>query len=108
MGQKLWFCPGCGMAHGQRAVRKVKYIILEKKPYLDTIEFDPDKPFGVEVQAMGRGIPPVVVRYLQPEDIPEDFARVKKRMLDAMLEWVKKGWLTPDEVSSAIKGGVKP
>jgi len=98
--QILWFCPVCGMAHGARATKKVAYIIMEKKPYLETIDFDPNKPFGVVLEALGRGKGKRIVRYLAPEEAAEDFARVKQRLLVCIQEWLDKAWLNKTDLEA--------
>ena len=101
--QVLWFCPVCGIAHGMRATKKVDYIILEKKPYLETIDFDPDKPFGVVLETLGRGKGKRIVRYIGPEDASEDFTRVKQRLLACIQEWLKKEWLNKTDLEALKK-----
>ena len=103
MAQFLWFCPICGMAHGTRATKKVRnYIILEQAPYLETVTFESDKPFGVILEAMGRGKGKEVKAYLSPEDRPEDFLMVKTRMLTALKEWIDKGWIEKETAMEMI------
>lgn len=98
MSQFMWFCPVCGVSHGMRATHKIKYIIRAKAPYLETIDFDPDKPFGVYLEAKGYGKGKDVAGYAQPDDEPEEFARVKGRFIDAVGEWIRKGWMTWEEL----------
>lgn len=104
IGQYLWLCPICGAAHGLRTTRKVKYTPVEQKPYLETIEFDPNKPFGVILETLGRGRGKRLIGYFNPEDRPEDFEQVKQRLLQALREWVvDKRWITREEVDHFLK-----
>ena len=96
--QLMCFCPVCGKTMGRSVTLKVKYMPLEYAPYLTTIEFDPNKPFGVALETLGRGLGKRVIRYLDPDDMPEDFELLKARLIQAKKEWVDKGWITPEEV----------
>ena len=91
------------MAHGTRATKKGKrYIILEQAPYLETVTFEPDKPFGVILEAMGRGKGKEVRGYFTPEERPEDFLTVRNRMLEALREWIEKGWIEKEAAMERI------
>lgn len=95
------FCPVCGKMVMDRAV-KVKYMTLETVPYFQSIEWDPDKPFGVAKSIAGRGSFKDW-RYIQPEEAPELFEGMKGRLLQAVSEWLAKGWVSQAEVMELIK-----
>jgi hypothetical protein len=88
-------CPVCGASHGKRNGRNF---------WERTKDFDPDKPFGV-VQDIGRvgksGIR--TIGYFGPDDDPDGyFPFVKTRLLQAVREWVDKGWIAPAEIITVI------
>lgn len=91
--QFLWFCPICGTSHGIRKEKIDNKYTQETVPYLSTIEFDPNKPFGVALITLGRGKGKEVSRYLLPGDMPNDFIAVKQRMIQAVKEWIDKEWI---------------
>jgi len=67
-------------------------------------EFAADKPFGI-IQQAGmadlRGFE--VIRYFSPEEDTEGFfPLVKARLLEAVREWLKKGWLKREEVEGIL------
>jgi hypothetical protein len=96
------FCPCCGKSIAEGRAVKVGNITVGKTPYFETIEWDPNKPFGVSQPAGGRGS----FREFQPigpEDAPELFEAVKKRLIDAVGEWKAKGWLTEEDVLKSIR-----
>lgn len=83
-------CPVCGTGHGKR----------NGKNYWDTITFAPNKPFGV-IQDVGRGRGFAVIGYFNPDDDPDGhFPAVKARLLQAVAEWVAKGWIAKEEVTA--------
>lgn len=95
-------CPGCGRAAGFLWQRDLlSRAKLERLNYWErTRDFAADKPFGV-IQQAGianlRGFE--VIGYFEPEeDIDGFFPWVKDRLLEAVKEWVLKGWLTREEV----------
>lgn len=117
MTQIVWFCPICGISHGKRCLvpegsrlrnSYLKYVDYPVVHYLKSIEFDPDKPFACELEAHGRGKGKTVSRYLQPADCPDDFEPVKARLLQVVSEWVRKGWLRPDEMAEATTHTSEP
>lgn len=90
-------CPCCGRAIPQNRAIKIGSITVDRVPYFESIEWDENKPFGTSYLPAGRGsfhdwLP------LKPEDAPELFEAVKKRFLDALGEWLRKGWLTREEL----------
>ncbi len=82
-------CPCCGRSQGQVAF------------WERTQEFDPDKPFGViQEVGLGRGQGNLeVIGHFGPDKVL--FPLVKARLIAAVKEWVKKGWLSAAE----LKGG---
>lgn len=93
-------CPVCGKTIIDRAV-KVGYVSVGRTPYFETIDWDPNKPFGVSFAAGGKGSFKDR-EYIGPEDAPELFEQVKKRFLDALGEWLGKGWITEEEVREVL------
>ncbi len=103
---KQALCPVCGRAVGylwerdpifKTKLRRINY--WEK-----TKEFVPDKPFGV-IQQAGmanlRGFQ--VLGHFNPEEDTEGFfPLVRARLLEAVKEWLEKGWLTREEVESIL------
>ena len=101
--QYLWLCPICGSSHGDRITRRVGYVPMEKKPYMETIDFDADKPFGVILETLGRGKGKEVTGYWQPGEDPDDyFSAVKLRFLTAIREWIDKGWIDKEEIIEVL------
>lgn len=97
--QRMWFCPVCGKTAGRRITKRLdRYVVAEYSDYLKTIDFDPNKPFGVALETLGRGKGKRVIRYLEPADMPSDFEQVKDRLLDVVKEWIDKGWLKRTEL----------
>lgn len=90
-------CPICGKTCPESRALKVGNITVGKVNYFESIDWDPNKPFGVSYQAGGRGS----FRsweHINPEDAPELFEAMKKRFLDALSEWVQKGWIKEEEI----------
>ena len=86
-----------------RVTKRIKYFVRERKPYLETIKWDPDKPFGVIVIYEGRGKGVTVIGSFQPGQDPGDcFPQVKQRFLDAIKEWLNKGWIDKNDVRNLI------
>ena len=95
-------CPVCGTAHGTQVTDRVPgkpYIVLERRNYWErTKDFDPNKPFGVIQETIGRGSFKVVGRFSPEEDTYGFFPLVKARLLAATKEWLAKGWITTTEL----------
>lgn len=103
-------CPVCGRAAGTKRLeypQKGYYSPVPTENFWSyTQDFDPDKPFGViqEVGA-GKGHSFKVIGHFSPEeDIDGYFPLVKARLLNAVKEWLNKGWLTRDEVAHLLGG----
>jgi len=90
-------CPCCGRTIKDRAV-KISGVTVGKVGYFDSIDWEEDKPFGVAYQASGRGSF-TNWRHINPEEAPELFEALKARFIQAVREWVRKGWLSHDEIS---------
>lgn len=91
-------CPICGKTIIEKRAVKVAGVTVGKVGYFDNIEWREDYPFGISFAAGGRGS----LRdwhYIGPEDAPELFEAVKARFIQALKEWINKGWLSPDEIS---------
>lgn len=100
------FCPVCGMSHGAEVTETVEgkpWMVLARRNYWEkTKEFDPDKPFGVIQESLGRGTF-TLIGYFEPEqDVDGYFPLVKRRMLQAMKEWIDKGWITRNELEEVL------
>lgn len=102
-------CPVCGRAAGYQVTERVPgkpYMILDRENYWEKIkDFRPDKPFGViQDVSKGRGKSFGVIGYFNPEDdVDGFFPLVKERLLAAVAEWLKKGWITKEEVLQRIE-----
>ena len=89
-------CPVCGRSVPEKRAIKVGYVTVDRVPYFASIDWDENKPFGVAFSAGGRGS----LRdwhYISPDDAPELFEAVKARLIQAVKEWIKKGWISPEE-----------
>ena len=100
------FCPICGRTAGREVTKRVKgkhYIALEHGNYWDrTKDYEADKPFGVIQTTEGRGTI-TTTGYFNPEDDKDGFfPLVKARMMQAMKEWIDKGWITIDELKQVL------
>ncbi len=95
---KSALCPVCGRTIPEFRAIKVGYVTIDRINYFGSIEWDPNKAFGVKYRAGGRGsfqdTEPI-----KPEDAPELFNAVKKRLIDALHEWIQKGWITEEELN---------
>ena len=90
-------CPLCGRTIPEKRAIKMGYVTVDKVGYFEGIEWDPEKPFGVVYEAGGRGS----LRnwqYISPEDAPELFEALKARFIQALREWINKGWLTEEDL----------
>lgn len=101
-------CPVCGRAAGRKRLEYPKggyWSPPATENFWEyTQDFDPNKPFGViqEVGA-GKGHSFKVLGYFNPEDdVDGFFPLVKRRLLNAVKEWLDKGWLTKEEVADLI------
>lgn len=97
-------CPLCGRNIPQNRAIKIGYVTVDRVGYFGSIDWDPDKPFGVSFAAGGKGAFKDW-RPIDPEDAPEFFEALKGRFIDALKEWLAKGWLTREEVESTLEGG---
>lgn len=99
-------CPVCGTAHGIEVTDRVPgkpYIVLERRNYWERVkDFDPDKPFGVIQETIGRGSFKVLGYFSPEEDQNGFFPLVKARLLSAVREWLDKGWISREELEAAI------
>jgi hypothetical protein len=98
-------CPVCGRAVPERrgTVRGSKGVNIETEPYFDTIQWEPDKPFGIARPATGKGSFSQS-SYIDREDAPELFEAVKRRFLNALREWLHKGWIQPEDLKNLKQG----
>ena len=101
-------CPLCGISHGKRVTRRMEGrpdIKLETANFWTGVQdFDPDKPLGVIQETTGRGSFRTIGHF-GPEDDPDGyFPLIKARLLNALREWVAKGWITVDEAHDAARG----
>lgn len=93
-------CPVCGKTVTDRAV-KLGGVTVGKTPYFETIEWDKDKPFGVAIATGGRGSF-TEWHHISKEDAPELFEGLKERLLQAVKEWLDKGWIEGAKVKELI------
>lgn len=91
------FCPVCGHSIPEKRAKKIGYVTVDRVPYFESINWDANKPFGVSYSAAGRGS----LRdwqYITPEEAGELFEAMKARFIQAIEEWIKKGWLEKGEI----------
>jgi len=92
------FCPVCGKSISERRVTlREGTVPLETQPYFESIEWNKDNPFGTTVLAAGRGSF-TQWEYINPEDAPELFEAVKARLIQAVREWIDRGWLEKEDI----------
>jgi len=100
-------CPVCGRSAGTEVIETVPgkpYIKLAKRSYWERIkEFDPDKPFGVIQETVGRGSFRLIGYFNPEEDKDGYYPLIKLSLLNAIKAWLDKGWLTREELNEAIK-----
>lgn len=95
-------CPVCGHNIPENRVTvRSKMGALESKPYFESIDWQPDHPFGVRLSAAGKGSFRERT-YISPEEAPELFRAMKSRFLDAVKEWMGKGWISEGEVLAVL------
>jgi len=96
------FCPVCGKSiSDRRTVLRQGSVTLETQPYFESIQWDEDKPFGTMLLAAGRGSF-TQWDYINPDDAPELFEAVRVRLIQAVREWINKGWLEREEILAAV------
>jgi len=97
-------CPVCGRGIPKDRAIKIGYVTVDRINYFGSIDWDPNKPFGVSFAAGGRGSfkdnEPI-----GPEQAPELFDAVKQRFLQALGEWVNKNWISLSEIEESISLG---
>lgn len=91
------FCPVCGRTISQFRAIKAGYVTVDQLRYFESIDWDPSKPFGISFDAAGRGSL-ANWEYIGPEDAPELFEAAKGRFLQALKEWLDKGWIKREEL----------
>lgn len=94
-------CPICGRAVPENRAIKFGHVTVDRVSYFGSIDWDPEKPFGVSYTPAGRGSFREW-QHIDPEDAPELFKAMKARFLDALGEWITKGWISVDEVVAVI------
>ena len=99
-------CPVCGTAHGVEVTQTVRgkpYIKLKRRNYWERVkDYDPDKPFGVIQETLGRGSFKLLGYFSPAEDQDGFFPLIKARLLQATKEWMDKGWITREEIDEAL------
>lgn len=90
-------CPICGRTVPEDRAVKVGNITVGKVGYFESIDWDEAKQFGVAYQASGRGSF-TNWRHINPQEAPELFEAMKARFLQAIREWLKKGWITEEDI----------
>ena len=93
-------CPVCGRSIPERrGTVRGKLGNIETQPYFDSIQWDPDKPFGIALPATGKGSFSGW-RHISKEEAPELFEALKQRFLEALREWAAKGWIKPEDLKN--------
>jgi len=90
-------CPCCGRTVPQDRALKVGNITIGRVGYFDSIDWDPNKSFGVAYQTGGRGSF-TNWRHIGPDEAPELFEALKARFIQAIKEWRQKGWLAKEDI----------
>ena len=85
-------CPICGRTITSQG-RMIKHF--EKIPH-----YDPDKNFGRVMESFGRGTMRVVREFNPGEEEEGDklFEVIKERLLQAIREWMEKGWIKEEDL----------
>ena len=100
------FCPVCGITHGTEVTETVRgkpYIKLKRRNFWERVkDYDPDKPFGVIQETTGRGSFKLVGYFSPEEDEDNFYPLIKARLLQAVKEWMDKGWIARGEVDEAL------
>ena len=91
------FCPVCGRTIPEYRAIKIGYVTVDRINYFGSIDWDPDKPFGVSYKAGGKNAYEDW-HHINPEDAPEIFEAIKNRFIQAVGEWLRKGWMTKEEL----------
>lgn len=91
------FCPVCGHTVPEKRAIKAGHVTVDQIRYFQSINWDAQKPFGIVFDAAGRGSLSNWT-YISPEDAPELFEAMKQRFLQALKEWLDKGWIKPEEL----------
>jgi len=101
-------CPVCGTAHGMEVTEIIPgkpHMVLNRRNFWErTKDSDPNKPFGViQEVGRGRGRSFKIKGYFSPrEDEDGFFPLIKERLLQAVKEWLAKGWITEEEVRELL------
>lgn len=102
-------CPVCGRAAGYYrpgGYKEDKFGLTKPVNFWErTRDFDPDKPFGVIFDmSQGRGRGMQTIGYFSPdEDVDGYFPAIKARLLRVLQEWVKKKWITLEEIKDLFR-----
>lgn len=95
-------CPVCGRAIPERrGTVKSKLGNLETQPYFESIDWDKNKPFGIRLPTNGKASFKNW-DYIDRDEAPELFEALKNRFLQALNEWLEKGWITREEVTELL------
>lgn len=89
-------CPVCGRTVPEKRAIRIGYVTVDKVDYFSSIEWDENKPFGVSYSPRGRGS--MEWNYIGPEEASALFEAVRSRLIQAVREWIKKGWLTKEDI----------
>lgn len=99
-------CPVCGRRIPEkRAIKAGNFHVIDHIGYFQSIDWDPDKPFGSAWEPSGYGSVGNNARTITPDEVPELFRSLKGRMLQSIVEFRTKGWMTEEEIQSALRGG---
>ncbi len=101
------FCPLCGRTMGKKTVYRQPGkpyfgILRQENRWESTQDFTGEKPFGVVKSSEGRGTLKLVRYFGIEEDTDGYFPLIKARLLAVIGEWLEKGWITREEVTSAL------
>lgn len=97
-------CPVCGRTAGRVPASKGErkyYETAETVSSWDILDDPgPETEYGIiQAQGLGRGRDFEVIGHFGPDDDPDGyFPAVKHRLMVAMAEWLRRGWITAGDI----------
>ena len=97
------YCPVCGRGVGKRTILAVPgkaWTKIGERNYWAGLEPYDDFPFGLIKKSEGRGSLEIVREYSIDEDEEGYFPLIKGRLINVLEVWLKRGWLTVEDIAS--------
>ena len=96
------YCPVCGRGVGKRNITPPHkpWIKLGEENYWGKLRPYDEFPFGLVKRSEGRGSLQVLREYGLDEDQEGYYALIKGLLLNVLEVWIKRGWLTAEEVKA--------